>query len=242
MTKRLPNATPRLRREAPWTKDEDDFLRQHLALTNRQLAEDLGTTVPLVKSRLLTLKLRRAKAVLEELASEEWRPILNGVYSVSSVGRVRNNRTMREVRSQQTEEGYCRVTLRLAGSRQVTFRVHRLVGAAFSPAPEPPSDELDLTINHKNHVKNDNAAANLEWMALAENIRLAWEEGLNDGHFGEASPAANHSDATVHAVCALLQQGVPVAAVAERTGASQGHVYSVKRRETRTQISSQYKW
>lgn len=46
------------------------------------------------------------------------------------------------------------------------FYIHRLVAKAFLPAPMFPN----MTVNHKNGIKPDNRACNLEWVTMQENI------------------------------------------------------------------------
>lgn len=61
--------------------------------------------------------------------------------------------------------GYLQVTLCSDGS-QKTFCVHRLVAAAFFGTS-------NLTVNHKNEIKTDNRACNLEYLTQADNTRYS---------------------------------------------------------------------
>lgn len=104
--------------------------------------------------------------------AEEWRsvPGFEGAYSVSNLGRVAS--TPRKgtpggiLRLSVDKRGY--QTVNLWNGRGQTFRVHRIVTAAFlSPRPE------GMTVNHINGVKADNRVANLEYVTRTENIRHA---------------------------------------------------------------------
>jgi len=54
-----------------------------------------------------------------------------------------------------------------------TLKVHRMVAKLF--LREPTKEE---TVNHKNGIKTDNRASNLEWMSFGDNNRHAFASGL----------------------------------------------------------------
>lgn len=102
---------------------------------------------------------------------ENWKAIAGyeGLYEVSNKGRVKslgNNKTRKEKILKQARNccGYLFVGLSKDGKVKHTF-VHRLVAEAFIPNP----NNLE-TINHKDEVKTNNAASNLEWMSQKDNI------------------------------------------------------------------------
>lgn len=57
--------------------------------------------------------------------------------------------------------------------REKTYAVHRLVALAWIPNPEGKPH-----VNHKNGIKHENNADNLEWMTNLENRRHAMSAGL----------------------------------------------------------------
>lgn len=87
----------------------------------------------------------------------------NGRYLISNMGRVlcraRSGLHYVEMTGWIDKYGYIRVEL--AGD---AWLAHRLVALHFVPNPEN-----KYSVNHKNEIKTDNRAENLEWLTLAEN-------------------------------------------------------------------------
>jgi hypothetical protein len=114
----------------------------------------------------------------EELAGEQWRPCPGfPEYAVSSLGRVRRETRAKGARpgralSSHDRGGYRCVGL-CHGAKQVTRLVHRLVAFAF--LGDPPRG---AQVNHKNGIKADNRAENLEWSSREENMKHAVQAGL----------------------------------------------------------------
>ena len=59
----------------------------------------------------------------------------------------------------------------------MSIRVHRLVALYFLENPNKYPD-----INHKNGIKDDNRAENLEWCSKSMNMRHAYDTGLIKGN------------------------------------------------------------
>ena len=85
-------------------------------------------------------------------------------YSVSSEGRVRNDKRGRLLNGRCDRNGYMRVYIR-AGSERKYMYVHRLVALHFIPNP----DNLPQ-VNHLNEIKTDNRVENLEWCTAKYNM------------------------------------------------------------------------
>ena len=97
---------------------------------------------------------------------ERWRDVkgYEGLYQVSDLGQVKNSKG--QIRKQTlNKNGYLYVNLCKAGKVH-NIPVHRLVALAFVETANE-----GLTVNHKNEVKTDNRACNLEWMTLDDNLR-----------------------------------------------------------------------
>lgn len=108
------------------------------------------------------------------MEEEIWKdiPSYEGIYQISSYGRVRNLVTSQFIKGYKVSKGYLRVDLFKDGIRK-HHRVHRLVAEAFIPNPNRYRE-----INHKNGIKTDNTVDNLEWCTTQMNIEHAWGNGL----------------------------------------------------------------
>lgn len=121
---------------------------------------------------------------------ELWKDIkdFEGRYQISNLGRVKSlsfmqryvlrdgreafRRTKEKIRAtKMVNSGYVVVSLHL-NDVATTALVHRLVAEAFVPGG-------DETVNHKDGVKTNNVATNLEWASYTDNHLHAVHFGLN---------------------------------------------------------------
>lgn len=93
---------------------------------------------------------------------EEWKLINGYDYSVSSLGRIRNNRTGRILKGVPNTFGYLQVFLYKNG-RPKRFTIHQLVASYFLP------DQMGKELNHINEDKLNNRVENLEYITHKEN-------------------------------------------------------------------------
>lgn len=108
---------------------------------------------------------------------ECWRPAkgLEGFYEVSDLGRLRRiapgkNAKIGSIRRLSVApNGYASATVFLGDKTPRTVHLHRLVALTFLGDPPPGKPQ----VNHKNGVKTDNRASNLEWVSQSENMRHA---------------------------------------------------------------------
>lgn len=100
---------------------------------------------------------------------EKWKKIVinnqETFYSVSNLGRVRNDKTKTYLGGTVNNNGYQMVHLRQRIDKYCS--VHRLVMKAFCPC----ENQDDLEINHIDGNKLNNTLSNLEWVNRIENMR-----------------------------------------------------------------------
>ena len=106
-----------------------------------------------------------------------------GLYKVTSEGQIWSEYSRSYLKPFADNRGYLRVRLYKEG-RARTVLISRMVALAFVNNP----DNL-CTVNHKNGNKLDNSMENLEWMSLSDNVKHAYQSGLNSSS-GSNNPNA----------------------------------------------------
>ncbi len=110
----------------------------------------------------------------QEIEGEEWKPIDPSVvdgcegYMISSHGRLMNNKNKMFL-GNTGEQGYVRVSI-----NEKLYRMHILVAQAFHENPENKPH-----VNHKDGNRSNNHVDNLEWCTRSENMKHAYDTGLN---------------------------------------------------------------
>lgn len=96
---------------------------------------------------------------------EKWKDIkgFEGIYQVSSYGRVKNKRTNRILRPSINAYNYLSVVLCKDGEKKCV-RIHRLVAQAFIPNPDNKP-----CIDHIDGIGFNNFVENLRWCTSKEN-------------------------------------------------------------------------
>lgn len=95
-------------------------------------------------------------------------------YSISNLGRVKNNSTGKTLKGRDNGNGYLSVILYRGNSKQYSRYIHRLVGEAFLN-----TGNTNLVIDHIDFNRSNNAVTNLRYVTQKENVHRSlskwWE-------------------------------------------------------------------
>lgn len=194
-----------------------------------------------------------------------------GMYSVTSEGNVINNITgkMLSQAVSYAMGGYRSVGLQMVDGSRKTFGVHRLVAHEYIPKTE---EDISLgrdTVHHKDMYTDDNYCYNLEYLTEQENFADAAEryaankatymaqeqkEKANPLEYtgwgntpskGEKNGMAKLTEAEVHEICKLLEQGKTIREVIndmgyEYTDNTYYNINHIKNGHRWCHVSSQY--
>lgn len=146
---------------------------------------------------------------------EVWKDIdfTNGLYEVSSNGRIRNKSTGRILKPSVKKTGYCEVTL-----LQKDYLVHRIVAATFLE-----NKERLPYVNHIDENKTNNAVENLEWCTAKYNC-----------NYGKGALARNHAVIQKTKDNKVVKQWNSIKEAAESIGVSYQSISRVCRGERKS--------
>lgn len=88
-------------------------------------------------------------------------------YEASTFGNIRNIKTKKYRKFYKVKAGYLNVTLHRINDKSKTFGVHIIIANTFL---DNPSNKK--TVNHRNHIRDDNNLSNLHWATMAEQNNL----------------------------------------------------------------------
>lgn len=172
---------------------------------------------------------------------EIWKDVLGyeGYYQVSNLGRVKSldrvvlrkghnmNLKGKIIKPQLNEFGYQMVVLiKMAKSKSI--KIHQLVANAFIPNPE----NLPC-INHKDGLKRNNHATNLEWCTYSQNHKHAYDMGLKKPYErnGEKNPKAKFTNEEVTQI-RRIHKHVGTAELASKYGVHVDTITNMIKRKT----------
>ena len=104
-----------------------------------------------------------------KLNIERWKYNPTFELYVSNMGHIRN-KSKADIAPKIMQNGY--VVVYVYGSLNKYMLLHRVVMLTWKPTPEAE----ELTVDHLDHNKRNNALSNLEWATQEENIRRANED------------------------------------------------------------------
>lgn len=160
--------------------------------------------------------------------AERWKPIpgYEGKYGVSNRGRVKSLARMRDcngglafmperIRKQDYAKGYFQLSL-LKNAKKRIWKIARLVALAFLPNPENKPQ-----VNHKDGNKRNNRLSNLEWATRSENMKHAYQNGLERALAGEENGASVLTNEKATRIREWYADGFSQSKIAEKFGVDQ---------------------
>ena len=133
-----------------------------------------------------------------------------GLYGITSCGRVWSYRRKRFLKHGVNRKGYLYVVLCKDGKTK-TYTIHKLVAEAYIPNPNnlPQVDHID-------NDKTDNYVNNLQWMTNRDNCRKSHNKAILqytlEGEFVREWPSASDVGREVQGnICACLKGRIPTA-------------------------------
>jgi hypothetical protein len=164
------------------------------------------------------------------LQNESWVQVPGFCYSVSSLGRLRNDSgrfgyvSLVKPRKNPVS-GYFLVSMHDGGRKWSTW-IHRVVAEAFCKRPAFANE-----VNHKNGDKSDNRADNLEWVTRKQNVAHSISVLGNDNR-GHKSPVAKLSEASVAEIRLLSAGGETGISLSKKYGVSRATISLVINNKT----------
>lgn len=174
---------------------------------------------------------------------EKWRQIdveeVKGDYSISDMGRVRNNKTEKILKPWITNKGYLAIYLpakKYTDKKVCRFTIHWLVLAMFTSEPEKSFDRRWI-VNHIDGIKHHSYLSNLEWVTYKGNYEHAIENDLCN-NYGDGVKTAKHTAGEIRQIAEMLVNNSSYKEIREKMG----YPNDDKTQKFLTAIATRSKW
>lgn len=175
------------------------------------------------------LKKNPQDKVIPSLDGEVWLPIKGfiGLYEISNLGRVKSLKhvdmkgNVRKEYIFNNKDSYSKyhTVILCRGKERIIIGVHVLVATAFIPNPDNKPQP-----NHKNGIKYDNVATNLEWATVSENLLHAYR----NGYISKVGVKNNQAKLTENQVLSIYNSSESGKEISKKYNVSISNVYFIK--------------
>ena len=201
--------------------------------------------------------------------TEKWKKIVikekyETNYSVSTLGKVRNDSTgklVKTIKQRKYDVAYIRYTNKKGERKTYGTAVSRLVAIAFIPIPEKYLEEgltyKDLEADHIREGeddKNDNSIYNIQWLTKEDNINKAHYAGLYnidylkgskqpdwDWMVGSKNSNSSHKEKEIRKMCKDLAKGeLTMKEIAKKYNVKYGFICDLKSGKSWRHITKDY--
>lgn len=179
--------------------------------------------VPIIGASGLPSHLDRGNFMEQEI----WKDIkgYEGLYKISSYGRVQSIKTEKHISVHKMKTGYFGIRL-WKENKTKYFTIHRLLAIHFIPNPENKRE-----VNHIDSNKANFALTNLEWATPSENMKHAFDSGhvKNNYQKGFNHKQCKLTPSNVRDILSMRKDGKKLREIAEKFNISNRHASGIVR-------------